>query len=112
VRKLVQVLPDLAADMEIALVHLGRGDLVKQLRAATLERWTYDDFSDTTYLYVNVPPELDIADRRAIDLLRSDRLSLYDELGVNVDTDDQGRLCGIEILGGKRIASRLAGGGA
>jgi uncharacterized protein YuzE len=110
--KLVQALPDLAADMEIALVHLGRGDLVKQLKAAILERWTYDEFSDTTYLHLSLPPGLNVADKRAVDVIQSDRLSLYDELGVNLDTDDQGRLCGIEILEGKRIASRLANGGA
>ena len=94
--KLAQALPELVLDMENALVHLGRGDLVEQLKQAELARWNYDDFSDTTYLQIseNEPGE---------------RLSLYDELGVNVDTDERGRLCGIEVLEGKRIADRLAG---
>jgi uncharacterized protein YuzE len=92
--RLADALPDLVSDMEMALLHLGRGDLVDQLENAVLERWAYDDFADTTYLTLR-------------DETYAERLSLYDELGVNVDTDDRGRLCGIEILEGKRIATRL-----
>jgi uncharacterized protein YuzE len=92
--KLAAALPDLVVDMEGALVRLGRGDLVEQLKQAELTRWSYDDFADTAYLTLQ---EGEYAER----------LSLYDELGVNVDTDDLGRVCGIEILEGKRIAERL-----
>ena len=96
--KLAQALPELVVDLAGALATLGRGDLVQQLEDATLARWTYDDFSDTTYLQLSPAP---------VEMMRVERLSLYDELGMNVDTDDQGRLCGIEILQGKNIASRL-----
>jgi len=92
--KLAQLLPDLLADLEGPLLHLGRGDLVEQLRDASLERWSYDDFADATYLFLGPTAS-------------SERLSLYDELGMNVDTDDRGRVCGVEILDGRAIAKRL-----
>ena len=91
--KLALALPDLLADMESALLRLGRGDLADQLKRAELERWAYDDFADTTYLTL-------------VEGEYAERLSLYDDLGVNVDTDDRGRVCGIEILEGRRIAER------
>jgi uncharacterized protein YuzE len=96
--KLLALLPDLVADLGYGLVQLGRGDLVEQLQEVTLAAWTYDDFADTTYLQLSAAP---------VDMMNVERLSLYDELGVNVDTDPNGRLCGIEILDGKPIAKRL-----
>jgi hypothetical protein len=96
--KLAEVLPELVADLETGLVHLGRGDLAQQLKDATIARWAYDDFSDATYLQLSATP---------VDMMNVERLSLYDELGVNVDMDNSGRLCGIEVLAGKQVASRL-----
>ena len=96
--RLAEALPDLVLDIEGALLPIGRGDLVRQLSDAVIERWTYDDFSDTAYLYLTAEP---------FERLQLDTVSLYDELGVNLETDHGGRICGIEILDGKRITSRL-----
>ena len=99
--KLAEALPELVADMETALVNIGRGDLVAQLAEAAIVEWTYDDFSDTTYLQTSPT---------RVEMMEVERISLYDELGVNVDSDAGGRLCGIEVLQGKHIAERLDAG--
>ena len=101
--KLVDALPELVSDMETALLHLGRGDFVDQLKEVILERWTYDEFADVTYLYLRAPTALA---GKVIDVMHTDRLSLYDEVGVNLDADG-GQLCGIEVLYGKRITGQL-----
>jgi len=96
--KLAEALPEFVNDLEGALMSLGRGDVLAQLKDAVLERWAYDEFSDTTYLQLSAAP---------VDRMHVETLSLYDELGVNVDLDQHGRLVGLEVLDGKRVASLL-----
>ena len=95
--KLSDVLPELVADLESALSHLGRPDLVRQLHPLAIERWRFDEFSGTAYLQFG--PD-DVSD--------AERLSVYDEAGVNLDMDAQGRIIGLEILDGRPAAARLA----
>ena len=99
-------LPYLLLELESALVHIGRGDVVDQLRHATIERWTYDQHADAAYLHLRPQGSEDaIADEAP-----GETVSVYDELGINLDTDSQGRLTGMEILGGGPIVAQLEEG--
>lgn len=97
---LTQALPYLVRDIEDALVRLGRGSVADQLREVNLESWTYDEFADTTILQVRSPQESTLAEY-------GETVSLYDELGINLEIDVHGHLMSIEILDGRRVASQL-----
>jgi len=102
-------LPFLALDVEYALVNIGRGDVVNQLREAIIERWTYDEAVDAAYLHLRAPDGAH--DTRAAPS-PGEAVSVYDELGITLDTDGQGRLTGMEIMGGKAIVAQLEAGTA
>lgn len=92
--KLSEALPELVESLEGPLAHVGRGDLIGQVKLAELQGWNYDEFADTCTLRLSAedPAEL---------------LSLYDELGVNLEMDARGQLCRIEVLEGRATATRL-----
>jgi len=100
--KLRDVLFDLELDMESALLQIGRGDIVDQLRECAIERWEFDDFANTASLFVAAaaaPPLRPGA--------RAETVSIYDELGVILETDGRGRVTLIEVAGGKDLVARL-----
>lgn len=99
-------LPFLVLDLESALVHLGRGQIADQLKEVTIERWTYDELADAAYLHLRAPRASGAATSPG------ETISVYDELGINLDTDSQGCLTGMEILGGSAIIAQLERGAA
>jgi len=100
---LLDTLPDLERDMEGALLQIGRGDIVDQLRLAAIERWEYDEFADVASLFV-APGAATLASRPGA---RAETVSIYDELGVILETDERGRVTVIEVSGGKDLVARL-----
>ena len=88
--------------MASALLAIGRGDIVDQLRAAAIERWEYDDFADIASLHLT-PGAAPLPMPGA----RAETVSIYDEVGVILETDARGRVTVIEVSGGKDLAARL-----
>jgi hypothetical protein len=99
-------LPDLEIAMEGALLQIGRGDIVDQLRAAFIERWEYDEFADMASIFIAAGAAA-AAPRPGA---RAETVSIYDEVGVILETDDRGRVTVIEVAGGKDLVERLEEG--
>jgi uncharacterized protein YuzE len=95
---LSEVLPELVGDAAGALVRQGRGGVADQLSKATLTAWTFDEFAQATYLQL-----AETRDPGAI----GETISLYDEIGVNVDLDGQGHVLGLEVFGYEQLLARL-----
>jgi uncharacterized protein YuzE len=95
---LLEMLPELVGDIEGALVRLGRGNVADQLRTATLKSWAFDEFAQTTYLHLAAA-----RDPSGVE----ETVSLYDDIGVNVDLDRDGRVTGLEVSGYEESLSRL-----
>ncbi|QJR13493.1 DUF2283 domain-containing protein [Usitatibacter palustris] len=106
--KLVDALPHVVNDLKGALLQIGRGDIVDQLAEVSVERWTYDDMADATYIYVGSLRSLNEVDLNIIGGRHGETVSLYDELGMNIDLDNHRRIAGVEILEGRHIADQLA----
>ena len=100
--RLRDVLPNLAVEIDAALLPIGRGDIVDQLREATVERWEYDEFADTASIFVSAGASPSMRPGS-----RAETVSIYDELGVMLETDDRGGVCVIEVSGGKDLIERL-----
>ena len=98
---LKEALPYLVLDLESALAHLGRGNVADQLRDVMIERWTYDEDADTAYVHFRPPSGPDSA------APAGETVSVYDELGINLDTDSRGRVTGMEIQGASAIVALL-----
>jgi uncharacterized protein YuzE len=107
--ELQTALPHLVGELESTLSTKGRNDIGTQLREVELIRWTYDDSCDAAYLYLRSPRTLNIVDEKIIGTKHGETVSLYTELRINLDTDNHGRLSGIEILGAKEVFSKLGG---
>ncbi len=96
---LAALLPELAADVEGALVRLGRGDLADRVHAARIVAWHRDEFVQATELHVVAAHEPGSGDST---------VSLLDETGVSLELDAAGHLVRIDVYGYEDVLARLA----
>lgn len=87
---------------------LGRNDLAEQLQEIELERYTYDDSCNAVYLYLQSPRQLNVVEANTIGVKYGETIAVEYRYWANVDTDNFGRLRGIELLNGAEVAAKLS----
>lgn len=105
--KLVDVLPELATELVESLTGCGRPDLAEQLSHVWITRATYDSSCNVAYIYLSSPRELDVVEQNIIGKRHGETVPVEHPYRVNFDTDNFGRLAGIELLNGAPVAARL-----
>ena len=84
--------------------------LVDQIRNASIHHWTYDPSSgaDAIYIYVVPHRDLNAAEQNVIGLRHGESIPVEARRGmIVVDTDNFGRVAGIEVLFRKDVAEVL-----
>jgi uncharacterized protein YuzE len=65
---------------------------------ATIARVTFDDSANAGYIYVQPSRELNVVETNIVGVQHGETLEVETRYWTNIDTDNFGRLAGIEIL--------------
>jgi uncharacterized protein YuzE len=95
---LIKSFPSLAAELSRQLRLAGRALLADQIDAAAIARVTFDDDANAGYIYVHPSRELNVVEKKIMGVRHGETLEVETPYWTNIDTDNFGRLVGIEIL--------------
>jgi hypothetical protein len=100
---LVEVAPQLVAQLSKALVQKGRTALAAQLEQSKVLRCTFSSDPDVGYVYLVRAASSPLYAKLSTPV--AETISFYLECGINVDVDHDGQLFGIEYVGRKDLAT-------
>ncbi|MGA2798840.1 MAG: hypothetical protein ABSE63_14770 [Thermoguttaceae bacterium] len=106
--KLAEILPQFVSELESSFSTSGQEDFAVQLKEVNVVRYTYDNSCDAVYIYLESPRPLNVVEENIIGIKHGETIPIEHRYWVNIDTDNFGRLRGIEILIGSDIAKKLS----
>jgi uncharacterized protein YuzE len=95
---LIESFPSLATELSRQLRLGGRAPLADQIDAATITRVTFDDSVNAGYIYVQPSRKLNVVETNIMGVRHGETHEVETPYWTNIDTDNFGRLVGIEIL--------------
>jgi uncharacterized protein YuzE len=104
---LIESFPTLAAELSRQLCLAGRVPLADQIDTAAIARVTFDDAANAGYIYVQPSRELNVMETNIVGVRHGETLEVETPYRTNIDTDNFGRLMGIEILAPGDIKDEL-----
>jgi uncharacterized protein YuzE len=106
-KKLVDVLPALVAELAESLIASGRADVAGEVANAWIDRATYDPSCNAAYIHLRSSRELNAVERNIIGTRHGETLRVEHPYEVNIDVDRTGRVSGIELLNGSAVEAKL-----
>jgi uncharacterized protein YuzE len=95
---LVQAFPSLTRELLQALRDEGLASLAKQVDQAVIHRVTFDEAANAAYIYVRPSRELNVVDTNIVGVRHGETIEVKTQYWTNLDTDNHGRLMGVEVL--------------
>lgn len=99
--------PSLALELSRGLRAAGHAPLADQVDAAAIARVTFDDSANAGYIYVLPSRELNVVEINIVGVGHGQTIEVETRYWTNIDTDNFGRLAGIEILAPGDLKSEL-----
>lgn len=106
---LIESFPSLVSELSRQLRLAGRAPLADQVYAAAIARVTFDEAANAGYIYVQPPRELNVVETNIIGVRHGETLEVETPYWTIIDTDNFGRLAGIEILAPGELKDELRG---
>jgi len=96
--KLIDTFPVLTLVLLQSLRNAGREALADQIDAALITRITFDSEANAGYIYLESSRQLNVVETNIVGVRHGETIPVETQFLTNIDTDNFGRLVGIEIL--------------
>jgi len=105
--KLIESFPSLVANLSQQLRVAGRTHLADQVDAAVIHKVTFDEAANAGYIYVQPLRDLNVVETNIVGTRNGETIEVETPYWTNIDTDNFGRLVGIEVLAPGDIKGEL-----
>ncbi len=105
--KLIDAFPSLSKELSQWLHEADRDSLAQQIDQAVIKRVTFDNEANAGYIYLEPSPLLTVVESDMVEVGQGESIPVGTQYWTNIDTDNLGRIVGIEILDPRDLKQEL-----
>jgi len=105
--KLVNAFPSLARELSQWLRGASRDSLAQQIDQAVIARVTFDNAANAGYIYIDTSQLITVVESDIVEVHHGESIPVGTQFWTNIDTDNFGRIVGIEILDPRDLKQEL-----